>query len=88
MTALAALSAHGVIRPFFFEDDDGHVATNNNDRYLTLLKKQFVPTLKRKGFDMDSEFSTKRCNTTHSRGCCAVVEFDIRMKIRFFSHCE
>jgi len=32
VTAWAALSVHGVIGPFFFEGDDGHVTTVNKDR--------------------------------------------------------
>jgi len=44
-TTCDALSVNGVIGTFFFKNDAGHVTTINKDRYLTLLKKPFVPTL-------------------------------------------
>ena len=53
VTVWAALSVNGFIGPFFFEDDEGNVETINNDPYLTLLKRKFVPVLKRKGANID-----------------------------------
>lgn len=54
VTVWAALSADGIIGPFFFEDDEGNVDTVNKGRYLNVLKKKFLPALRRKGIDVDT----------------------------------
>ena len=41
VTAWAAMSARGIIGPFFFEDDAGKVLTINSDRYIQVLRKFF-----------------------------------------------
>ena len=38
-TVWVALSMHGLIGPFFFEDDDGQTATVNADRYIGVLNE-------------------------------------------------
>ena len=38
-TAWVALSKHGIIGPYWFEDDDEHAMTVNTERYLQILRK-------------------------------------------------
>ena len=38
-TAWVALSTHGIIGPYWFEDDDEHTMTVNTERYLQILRK-------------------------------------------------
>ena len=38
-TAWVALSKHGIIGPYWFEDDDEHAMTMNTERYLQILRK-------------------------------------------------
>lgn len=52
VTVWAALSASGLIGPFFFEDDVGNVATVNSERYLGVLRKKLLPALRRRS-DID-----------------------------------
>ena len=53
VTVWAALSVDGIIGPFFLEDADGNVATVNKDRYLNILKQQFIPALRRRHVNME-----------------------------------
>lgn len=50
VTVWCALSAQGIIGPFFFEDRNGNTMTINKDRYIAILKK-FWQTLTRKCVD-------------------------------------
>ena len=43
VTVWAALSSHGIVGPFLFEDEDGVVETINSMRYLNVLKGKFIP---------------------------------------------
>ncbi len=47
VTVWAAISSHGIIGPFYFEED-GDTATITSDRYVDMLKRQFLPALKEK----------------------------------------
>ena len=38
-TAWVALSKHGIIGPYWFEDDDEHAMTVNTEHYLQILRK-------------------------------------------------
>ena len=38
-TAWAAISKHGIIGPFWFENDDGHTVTVNKECYVLVLGK-------------------------------------------------
>lgn len=53
VTAWAAMSATGIIGPFFIEDHEGHVTTVNSERYIQLLKRKFLPALRRKDIDLE-----------------------------------
>lgn len=48
VTVWAAMSATGIIGPFFYEED-GHTATVNGERYLNILTRKFIPALQRRG---------------------------------------
>ena len=48
VTVWAAFSGVGIMGPFFFEDD-----TVNKYSYLSILKKKFIPALRRKGFNIN-----------------------------------
>ena len=50
-----AISARGVIGPFFFEDDLGKAQTVTSSRYLTVVKK-FVARLRRRNVDFESQW--------------------------------
>ena len=39
VTVWAAISRHGIIGPFFFEDEDGSTTTVSTETYLTVLRK-------------------------------------------------
>lgn len=66
VTVWAALSSSGIIGPFFFEDEDGEVETINSSRYLDLLKKKFVPALRRKGMDLNTLWFQQDGATPHT----------------------
>ena len=38
-TAWAALSVHGIIGPYWFEDEDGQTTTVNTERYINVLER-------------------------------------------------
>ena len=50
ITVWAAISSHGIIGPFFFEQ------TVNSERYLNMLRNNFVPQLLAKGFQLENEW--------------------------------
>ena len=50
-TAWCALSSHGIIRPYWFEDDDGNAVTVNQENYRNVIKK-FTACLLRRHFDL------------------------------------
>ena len=56
-----ALSSSSIIGPFFFEYENGEVETINSSRYLDLLKKKFVPALRRKGMDLNTLVLARWC---------------------------
>ena len=68
VTVWAALSVDGVVGPFFFEDDDGNVATVNKDRYLHILKKKFVPALRRRQVNIEDVWFQQDGATPHTAG--------------------
>lgn len=45
VTVWAAISAQGIIGPYFFEDERGQAVTVNSDRYTTMLRGFFFPQL-------------------------------------------
>jgi len=47
LTVWCAISASGIIGPYFFENEAGNAVTVNADRYLEILKNFFTPQLAR-----------------------------------------
>jgi len=45
VTVWAALSARGIIGPYFYEDQRGHAVTVNSERYIAMLQNFFAPAL-------------------------------------------
>ncbi|GFT92195.1 transposase [Trichonephila clavipes] len=45
LTVWCALSAGGIIGPYFFENDEGHNVTVNGDRYRVMITNFFIPEL-------------------------------------------
>ena len=66
VTVWAAMSSHGIIGPFFFEDEDGVVETINSVRYLNVLKGKFMPALRRRSIDTSRTWFR---SASHSRYC-------------------
>lgn len=55
VTVWCAIGRQGIIGPYFFEDENGRQVTVDTDRYLALMRKKFIPVLRRKrGVDMDT----------------------------------
>lgn len=48
-TAWVAMSKHGIIGPFWFEDDDGLSQTVNKERYMAVLNKYWASLGCRRG---------------------------------------
>ena len=44
ITILCAISSHGILGPYFFEEN-GNTVTVNGARYLQMLRRQFIPDL-------------------------------------------
>ena len=47
-----AISAQGLIGPYFFEGDDGVFVTVNTERYNHMLETFFLPKMKRRNWNM------------------------------------
>ncbi|GFU62062.1 putative DD41D transposase [Trichonephila clavipes] len=45
LTVWCALWAGGVIAPYFFKNDEGHIVTVNGDRYRAMITNFFIPEL-------------------------------------------
>ncbi|GFW40309.1 uncharacterized protein TNCV_1018671 [Trichonephila clavipes] len=45
LTVWCALWAGGIIRPYFFKNDEGHNVTVNGDRYRAMITNFFIPEL-------------------------------------------
>lgn len=48
VTVWCGVCAKTVIGPFFFEDDDGHTVTVNQERYRDMITNFFMPIIRRK----------------------------------------
>lgn len=68
VTVWAALSARGVIGPYFFENERGHTVTVNTERYIAMLQNFLAPTLQDfDGFNQRSWFQQDgaTCHTSN-----------------------
>ena len=48
-TAWVAISKHGIIGPFWFEDDNGQAVTINTERYLQVMREFWAELGRRRG---------------------------------------
>lgn len=63
----AAMSAKGIIGPYFFEDGRGHALTVNTDRYCDMIRTFLAPSLQEfSGYNSATFFQQDgaRCHTT------------------------
>lgn len=68
VTVWAALSARGIIGPYFYEDQRGHAVTVNTERYIAMLRNFFTPALQNfNGFNQRSWFQQDgaTCHTSN-----------------------
>lgn len=68
MTVWAAISAHGIIGPFFFEDQRGNSVTVNTERYTAMLRNFFFPQLSEfRGYNSATWFQqdSATCHTSN-----------------------
>ena len=56
VTVCASISKHGIIGPFFFEDDAGHAVTVNKERYIAVLRKFWQALGRRRGVQRDEQW--------------------------------
>lgn len=55
VTVWCAIGRNGIIGPYFFEDENESRVTLDTDRYIALMRKKFIPALRRKrGVDMNT----------------------------------
>lgn len=66
VTAWAALSSSGIIGPFFFEDSDGNATSVNSSSYLDLIRRKFIPALRRKGVNINQIWYQQDGATPHT----------------------
>ena len=43
-----AIGNNGIFGPYFFEDGDGRRVTANSERYIGMLRRRFIPAIRRK----------------------------------------
>ena len=66
VTVWCALSAQGVIGPFFFEDRDGNTTTINKDRYISVLQKFWRALLKKCADTLHQQWMQQDGATPHT----------------------
>ena len=55
VTVWCAIGKRGIFGPYIFEDNDGNRVTVNAERYIEMMRRKFVPALRRKrGIDMNT----------------------------------
>ena len=47
-TVWCAIGKNGIFGPYFFEDGDGRRVTANSERYIGMLRRRFIPAIRRK----------------------------------------
>ena len=47
-TVWCAIGKNGIFGPYFFEDSDGRRVTANSERYIDMLRRRFIPAIRRK----------------------------------------
>ena len=55
VTVWCAIGKRGIFGPYIFEDNDGNRVTVNAERYIEMMRRKFVPALRRKrGIDINT----------------------------------
>lgn len=74
VTVWCAMSASGIIGPYFFENRRGVAQTVNSDRYCAMLREFLVPQLQEfDGFDQDTWFQQDGATAHTARASMEVV---------------
>ena len=47
-TVWCAIGNNGIFGPYFFEDGDGRRVTANSERYIGMLRRRFIPAIRRR----------------------------------------
>ena len=61
-----AISAQGIIGPYFFESDDGVSVTVNAEHYNHMLETFFLPELRRRNWNMARAWFQRDGATAHT----------------------
>ena len=64
-TAWVAISKHGIIGLFWFEDDNEHCVTINIDWYIQVLRNFWTTLCQRKRCSASVSGSSRTCHSTH-----------------------
>ena len=65
-TAWVAMSKHGIIGPYWFEDDDGQSQTINKEHYMAVLNKYWASLGRRRGVLRASQWFQQDGATPHT----------------------
>jgi len=60
------MSKHGIIGPYWFEDDDGRSQTVNKERYMAVLNKYWASLGRRRGVLRASQWIQQDWATPHT----------------------
>ena len=81
-TALVASSNHGIIGPFWFEDDNERSVTINTERYVQVLGKSWTALGRRRGvvrvlqwFQQDGATPTPQTNHWHGYSSVSLTDW-------------
>jgi hypothetical protein len=66
VVVLCAISAQGIIGPYFFEGDDGIYVTVNAERYNHMLETFFLPEMRRRNCNMARAWIQQDGATAHT----------------------
>ena len=65
-TAWCAISAHGIIGPFWFEDDGGNTATVNAERYRAIIGQFWIALGRKRGVQRRNQWFQQDGATPHT----------------------
>ena len=65
-TAWVAISKHGIIGPYWFEDESERSLTVNSQRYIEVLQKFWTTFRQRRGFERDGQWFQQDGATPHT----------------------
>jgi hypothetical protein len=66
VVVLCAISAQGIIGPYFLEADDGVSVTVITERYNHILENLFLPEMRRRNYNMARAWFQQDVATTHT----------------------